>query len=528
MDTESSDEPSAAMTDTVANGALDLTSNRLLARNVAVNLVGWVLPAAVALFAVPSLTRGYGAERFGLLSLVWSLVGYFTLLDLGLGRAVTQLVAARLGRATPSELAAVAWTALTLLAAIAPLASVPLFVEAHALAARVLRTTADVQPDVAVAARVLAFAVPLAVVTSGLRGLLEAMQAFPIINALRIPIAVLTYAGPLVVLPFAPRDRLLTWAVIALGVGRALVTLAHAWAVFRTIPWMRSAPRWSARDARQLLSMGGWLSVSNLLAPVLIVADRFALANASAASVTGYYAAAQEVATKMWLFTGALFPVFFPAIALVWRSAPERASALADRSTRVVLGGLFPVALALVIGAPELLRAWLGAAFAAESAAPLQVLAIGLYVNCVATGPYTAIQAAGRPKITAVSHLAQIVPFAAALWWAAPRYGATGVATVVAVRLSVDAAVLWVALGRLMPAGRAASDRNAAYLVGAVLALVGGVRVGLTAAPSTRLALFGMLIAVHGAATLRWLVTPDEVGVLMRAYRARRARLAAS
>ena len=48
-----------------------------------------------ALAAVPFLLQRIGVERFGLLSLAWVLIGYFSLFDLGLGRALTKMIAER-------------------------------------------------------------------------------------------------------------------------------------------------------------------------------------------------------------------------------------------------------------------------------------------------------------------------------------------------------------------------------------------------------------------------------------------------
>src|SRR5260370_8362504 len=77
----------------VANPTSHLTSGRLLARNTIWNLLGQLLPMAVAVVAIPPLVRGLGVARFGVLSLGWIVVGYFSLFDLGIGRAPPKLVA---------------------------------------------------------------------------------------------------------------------------------------------------------------------------------------------------------------------------------------------------------------------------------------------------------------------------------------------------------------------------------------------------------------------------------------------------
>ena len=73
-----------------------LTSGRTLARNTIFNLIGQIAPMLVAIFTIPVLIRVLGTDRFGVLTLAWLLVGYFSLFDLGIGRALTQLVGRKL------------------------------------------------------------------------------------------------------------------------------------------------------------------------------------------------------------------------------------------------------------------------------------------------------------------------------------------------------------------------------------------------------------------------------------------------
>src|SRR5439155_14376215 len=95
-----------------------LTGGRLLARNTIWNLVGNGAPMAVAVFCIPILIRGLGTERFGVLTLAWALIGYASLFDLGLGRALTQLVAQKLGTGDEREVPQVVWTSLLLMLAL--------------------------------------------------------------------------------------------------------------------------------------------------------------------------------------------------------------------------------------------------------------------------------------------------------------------------------------------------------------------------------------------------------------------------
>ena len=83
------------MTEPTVVNAAPVPESRL-ARNSLLNLLGQGVPLIAAFFAIPKLITGLGTERFGLLTLAWLVIGYFSLFDLGLGRALTQVVAAEI------------------------------------------------------------------------------------------------------------------------------------------------------------------------------------------------------------------------------------------------------------------------------------------------------------------------------------------------------------------------------------------------------------------------------------------------
>jgi O-antigen/teichoic acid export membrane protein len=90
----------------------------LLVRNTGLSFIALVLPLPIAILTVPFLIRGLGTERFGLLSLAWSLIGYFNLFDLGLGRATTKFVSEALGKDQLERIPHIIWTSLALQLAI--------------------------------------------------------------------------------------------------------------------------------------------------------------------------------------------------------------------------------------------------------------------------------------------------------------------------------------------------------------------------------------------------------------------------
>src|SRR5439155_15805088 len=82
-----------------------------IARNSLWNLAGQIAPLLLAAFAIPILIRQLGVDRYGVLTLAWILVGYFSLFDLGIGRAITKLLAEKLALGDSDSAANLVWTA---------------------------------------------------------------------------------------------------------------------------------------------------------------------------------------------------------------------------------------------------------------------------------------------------------------------------------------------------------------------------------------------------------------------------------
>jgi hypothetical protein len=94
-----------------------MTSVSHLARNIVWNLIGETAPFAIALGAIPILLKSLGITRFGILTIIWSLITYFGIFDMGLGRAMTKLIADKRAISGTSAVLGLFWTGMLLMTA---------------------------------------------------------------------------------------------------------------------------------------------------------------------------------------------------------------------------------------------------------------------------------------------------------------------------------------------------------------------------------------------------------------------------
>ncbi len=450
---------------------LELTP-RLLARNTLLNLLGQGLPLLVAVATVPYLVHRMGTERFGLLSLAWIILGYFTVFDLGLGRATTKYVAELLGRGEEDRVPQVLWTSVVCQLALGLLGGFTLFLVTPVLVDRALRIPAELAGEARGTFAMLSVGLPFVLMSGSLFGALEAQQRFGLVNAVRAPASAGTYLLPAAAVAFGTElpgivALVVVWRAVIAGF---LLVINRGWLYGEP----SAAPSWPL--VRGLLRFGAWVTVSSVISPILVYLDRLLVAAVLSVTAVGYYAAPYEAVTRLLILPASLVAVLFPAFSTLSASREREAlGALLLRSVRVIGAGLAPFVLLIVVFARELMTAWLGPVFATESYRALQILSVGVLINSVAHAPYVFLQAMGRPDLTAKFHLFELPIYVVGAFWLVREFGVVGAALAWTCRVALDAALLLVAAVRLgRPQGvRKLATRAAAAsaaLVGAGLA----------------------------------------------------------
>ncbi|MBI4538207.1 MAG: oligosaccharide flippase family protein [Gemmatimonadetes bacterium] len=423
----------------------------LLARNTLLNVAGQVLPLLVAVAAMPAVVRGLGQERFGVLAIAWMVLGY--LAELGFGRATTRFVAEAFERDGGRGAAEIVWTTVAFQGALGVLAGLLLVLSAPVLAGRVLRIPAELIPEAQVAFYLIAVALPVILVGSAFRGVLEALQRFDLVNAVRTPVGAANYLFPLVGVALG---WTLAGIVGLLVVARAVALAVYGWLAARVVPALFERPRVLGRGQARgtILRFGGWVTVSTLVSPLLVYLDRFALGALVGMTAVAYYAAPYEVAVRLLLLPAAAAATLFPAFSALAGAQEARAARTLLRGAVVwLLPALAIPAAVLVIAGEELLGLWLGADFARESTRALQILAAGALVNGLAFVPFTQLQGLGRADLTGKFHLLELPVHLVLVWLLVARWGVTGAALAWTIRVTLDAALLFGAAGRIAPAG---------------------------------------------------------------------------
>jgi len=146
------------------------------------NLIGSITPMIVGLLCIPLLIKNIGVERFGVLTLIWSLIGYFSIFDFGIGRALTFNVSNLKSDLDPSNLYNSINSGMQLLLATGIIGGVILACISPKLGYSWLNTNQSLNRETFHSILLASLAIPFTTYTSGIKGILEGYEDFKIIN----------------------------------------------------------------------------------------------------------------------------------------------------------------------------------------------------------------------------------------------------------------------------------------------------------------------------------------------------------
>lgn len=328
--------------------------------NVAWNLLGLGSPLVIAALTIPALIQMIGLERFGLLALAWGLIGYAGVFDLGIGRATTQLVAQLRGQSAHADIPFVIHAATRLTLVTGTIGFILLTLAAALGAEKLIRHSADLSFELNVSVFLLALAVPVQAISATYRGVNEAFEKFRGISLLRMGLGILNFLGPYWMAHYSTS---LVWLVAILLISRltALVIFRHLatrcvnHSLECSLTLCASARRGEIK--KQLFAFGGWVTVSSVVGPLLVQADRFVIGGLISAAAVAAYTIPYEVVVQSLVVVGSVSSVAFPSLAKQMHQDSGQWRLSFRRWLFAVIGVMLVVTVALALAQAELAQA---------------------------------------------------------------------------------------------------------------------------------------------------------------------------
>jgi O-antigen/teichoic acid export membrane protein len=386
-----------------------------------------------------------GETSFGIFSLAWVLIGYLSFLDIGVNRAATKFISEHLAEGGVESVQQVVQSAFAanLALGLAGGALVALFTPY--LVHSVFKVSPGLNRQAELAFYAVAVAVPVLLLQGIFRAAVTSYQRFGWINGINAVASGLQWGAAVCL---AWRGYGVSAVVCATVVARIGATAVYGVLLFRTIPGLRLV-RGGLHGLSRLLRFGGWVSVSQVVSPLLVYLDRAVIASFVSLAAVTVYTVPYELITRLRIIPSSLVSTLYPAFSERGLQGQEAdLQRLYEGSVRYLWLLVVPAAIFLVVLGPDLMTLWMGGRFAQQSAGVLQILAVGALANGIAYVPYNILQALGRPDLTGKFHLLELVPYAFLCLTLIPRWGIAGAAVASSVRFGLDCGLLFWAVGK--------------------------------------------------------------------------------
>ncbi|MEX0609430.1 MAG: flippase [Balneolaceae bacterium] len=413
------------------------TTGKLIT-NAFYSILSKLIPIIISIICIPLIIDKLGEERFGVLTIAWVFIGYFNLFDLGIGKALTKMIAERVGE-KESEIPRLFSTATLITFYLGVIGGIIFLLLSKPVVLHVLNIDAALAEEVVSALVFLSIGLPFTIMVNSLKGALEAFQEFKAITNVQILFGILTYVGLIVIIQFTVDISAL---IIYLSFLKICLAFIFLYLCIKIIGLDKDSFGFERNYFIPLISFGGWVTVSNVVGPIMVALDRLVIGAKETMAAVAYYSTPNEVVLRLGILPTAIVLVLFPVFSQNSESEDARNNKIYESSFSLMLCASAIICFFLIAFAKELLAVWINPEFAQNAFRVLQIISIGALYNFLARIPFTVIQGKGRPDITAKFHIVELPVYLVALFYLIQQYGVNGAAIAVSARMTLDFVLL--------------------------------------------------------------------------------------
>jgi O-antigen/teichoic acid export membrane protein len=431
-----------------------LLKNNKLLYNFGLNLIGNIIPLIIGVITIPLLLEGLGNEKFGLLNLIWISIGYLSVFDFGISRALTQLIAKNIDD-EELNINSLIWTSFFIMIILSIIATVLILLTTSKLV-DFISISENLKDEVKNTIYIIALSMPIVITSTGLKGLLEAVQRFDLANLIRVPYGIYTFIAPLIVMQFYTTRMDVIVAVLILG--RFINWVFYVFACKFSYKSYITVPNLDFSLIKTLISFGGWVTVGSTVGPIMLYLDRLIVAALVPISIVAFYTTPYEMVTKLFIISGAITAVMFPVFSKTFTKNVEDTYQYYRKGLDLLALCMIPIVVIILFFVEEGLTLWLGTDFAINSSTLTKVIIVGVLFLALESIPFALLQASGRPDLPAKINLYELPIYLLSLWLMVKHFGLVGGAITWLVRAIIDYGILKYYALKLMKKGLKFSD----------------------------------------------------------------------
>lgn len=398
----------------------------LITKNITYNFLGQIILFLLGIFTTPYIIHNLGSNFYGILSLVTVIIGYFSILDLGLGASVIKYISQYQAKMDKENLRKVINTALFAYIIIGLLGSLSIIIFTKFFLGKILHIPSEILPTALTVFYISSLGFFINMVLTVFNSIPSALQRMDITNSRNVIFGFINTFGVVLLLAFGQGIiSVVIWNVLV----SAAATIIFLSVILKLLPKISIRPGFDKEFFLILMRFGFFKFFSNISGQVVFQLDKLLIGIYYPISLVTFYAVPSVIVQKgltiILNISNAVFPAMNASSSL---NDNIRVRELYLRMTKFVVFLIFPLSAILFIYAESILLFWVGPEFAEKSSNVLKILALAYFVAALSAPGVVAADAFGKPQISAFfAGVSALINFIAAIIFI-PRFGIEGAA----------------------------------------------------------------------------------------------------
>ncbi len=375
---------------------LTITSSKVV-RSILFNHIGVVVVSLSGFLLTPILIRHLGRANYGSWVIIASLLGYSSLLDLGVGLTVMRMVAERVHQEDRTEVNEIATNGLLLYGSVGILIIIVGLI-ATPFIGHAFHVAGPRRNDFRWAFLLAVTAMGLTFPSGLYTGINQGFHNYRAQNTIISLQALSTAIVSLLVVELGGGIVALATANITCWLGTFVAKATYAARAYSILPRPHQINR---RTVRLVMNVSAWVFFISLADKIILETDVVVIGGVLGTVAVAAYAVALGPATAVRRLTDQFNSVTLTtASSLNAQQQQRQLCRLLSEATRMVLVVTLPFLLVLVLWGRQLLRLWVGPSFEG-SYSTLCVLTLGIVVTSVQSSSTQLIFALNRQRLMA-------------------------------------------------------------------------------------------------------------------------------
>ncbi len=372
-------------------------------RNVFFNLASQALVLGTSFITTPYIVNKLGADSYGVVILLSTILGYLNFLDLGLSGALTRYLTECASAYDWERFRRLLWSSIIFYTSISSFVVI-------------LFTTIPSQPILHV------INIPPQLHNTFTVAFLIGIAAW-VISFLNLPPHAVLWAyhrldmASFSVLISGTLQPILTVTALFLGygiVGVSIATLLTHVTVLITTIWMSTRlhrswgkPIWDPQSLKPLFRYGGWVTLAQVVGQVAGSVDKILIGSYLGPASVGYYNLSTSLPLKLWIIHGAFVSSAFPLIVSLKAHSASSAEVfhLVSRFAKSILLLLLPFALFFIFFGHTFLSVWINETYARNGLFCIILASVYSLISGFSNILHSLLHAWERPDLSTKVHL---------------------------------------------------------------------------------------------------------------------------